>query len=236
MTGVLYQFPPQARFGRAVPKTRIHTHAGMRRNAQRLLSFEVDRIVWAYKLAPNTINLPARDGVAEIQVFSIELKRGVKDISESLLRAIDQAIPSPILFEVQDEERIRCVAAYKRPNETGASRIVLSDYLWSDWLPQDSPRQPLPVALDLPNLYSDLLRGLIPLTPRAGESLSDQLARLTAVRAAERSHSRLEAQLRRETQFNRKVDINRRLRDYRARLTDLQRNGDTQPGDWTPSK
>ena len=32
---------------------------------------QVEQIVWQYKLAPETINLPATPGVPEIQVFGI---------------------------------------------------------------------------------------------------------------------------------------------------------------------
>lgn len=86
------------------------------------------------------------------------------------------------------------------------------------WLPQDTSRQPLPVALDVAGLYRELLHALIPLPARAGESLRDQLDRLARVRTAERECARLEATLAREKQFNRKVEVNRALREVTLAL------------------
>ena len=152
----------------------------------------------------------------------LRLKSGVVDVSESVLRAMDQAIPSPILFEIQGESGIRVAAAYKRPNEADAGKCVLGDYLRGDWQSADTPRQPLPVALDMTGLYRELLRGLIPLPPRAGEGLRQQLERLSAERAAARECRRLENQLNGEGQFNRKVEFNRLLCEARRVLQEAR--------------
>lgn len=214
---VLYDFPERAAVGTVIPKSRIVERARTRGLRDRL-SAEVAEIRWAYKLARVSLNLAASAELPEFQIFGVTLKPGIQTIAEPLLRAIDQTIPSPVVFELIGAKRVRTVAAYKRPNEADASKQVLGDYLWGDWLPRDSPRQPMPVSLDVAGLYRELLRTLIPLTARAGESLRDQLDRLAQVRAAERECVRLEAALAREKQFNRKVEINRVLREARLAL------------------
>lgn len=224
MNGVLFQYPDRVMYGKDVPKARILAHTTSRRGLRDRLSAEVGAIVGACKLAPVSLNLPAAGDVAEIQVFRLTLKPGVIDVSESVLRAVDQAIPSPILFEIQGEPGVRTVAAYKRLNEADANKWVLSDYLTGDWLPISAPRQPLPIALDMAGLYRELLRTLIPLLPRAGEDLREQLERLAAARAAERECTRLRNQLNGETQFNRKVEINQRLRAARQTLEAVRSN------------
>ncbi|MDQ3525843.1 MAG: DUF4391 domain-containing protein [Chloroflexota bacterium] len=218
LKGVLFHYPPRAALNRNVPKARILAGAKVRRGLRDRLTAELAQIVWASKLATVSLNLPASAEVAEIQVFRLTLKPDVADVGEPVLRALDQAIPSPILFEVQGDPGIKTVAAYKRPSEADAGKWVLGDYLRGDWLPIDASRQPLPVALDMAGLYRELMRALIPLPPRAGESLREQLERLSAARAAERECARLENQLNGETQFNRKVEINRLLREARHTL------------------
>src|SRR3546814_3288130 len=52
---------------------------------------QVEQIVWAFKLAPETLHLPERPGVPEVQVFSIQLK--VPELHRDVLRSIDGAIP-----------------------------------------------------------------------------------------------------------------------------------------------
>jgi hypothetical protein len=59
---------------------------------------QVEQIVWRYKLAPETINLPAKPGVPEIQVFAIQLK--TPELHRDVLRCIDGAVQFPIIFEL----------------------------------------------------------------------------------------------------------------------------------------
>ena len=218
---VLFDYPERAAVGTVIPKARIVARTRTRGLRDRL-SAEVAEIRWAYKLARVSLNFAACAELSEFQIFRLTLKPGIKAIAEPMLRAIDQAVPSPIVFEVAGESGVCTVAAYKRPNEADASKEVLGEYLWGEWLPRDAPRQSLPVALDVAGLYRELLRTLIPLPARAGESLRDQLDRLVQVRAAERECTRLEAQLAREPQFNRKVEVNRALRESSLLLARLR--------------
>jgi Domain of unknown function (DUF4391) len=50
------------------------TGTGARHRVKKLFVQQVEQIVWQFKLAPETINLPARPAVPEIQVFAIQLK------------------------------------------------------------------------------------------------------------------------------------------------------------------
>ena len=97
MTG-FFDYPKSAAFGRVLPKNKIYEHAGANTALKDLFVREVDQIVWRYKLAPETINLSATKSVAEIQVFDISLK--TRQLDEAVLRAIDKAIPFPLIFEL----------------------------------------------------------------------------------------------------------------------------------------
>lgn len=223
MSAVLYAFPVSAQIDQPLPKARLLAHAPSRRGLKERLSRHIEEATWAYKLAPESLNLPASADVAEVQVFRLRLKSGQLRADPVLLRAIDQAIPSPLLFELQGDAGRCTVAAYKRINEADSRRWVLGDYLIGDWMPVDSARQPLPVALDMASLYRQLLRPLIPLPPRAGEGVRAQLERLAQLRMAERDCQRLAARLTREPQFNRKVELNRRLRECQDTMEQLRR-------------
>ena len=139
---VLFDYPKKAEFDRIVPKTKFYERAKPSKSVRDQFVSDVSQIVWRYKLAPETINLPARSGVNEIQVFSLAAK--TQDVSEDVLRAIDKSIPSPIIFEISFESTIRMVAAYKRPSGSDSNNWVVELYFASDWLPIDSKREPLP--------------------------------------------------------------------------------------------
>ena len=216
----LFTFPKSAAFGKVLPKNKIYEHSGANTRLKELFVEQVEQIVWQYKLAPETINLPARPGVPEIQIFSIQLKTA--ELHGDVLRCIDGAIPYPIVFELAFDGKTQVVAAYKRPNESDASRWVLSDYFATAWLPSDCERAAMPLALDLGGLYEQALHRLIPTPARPQESLADLVARVELVAAKQREVEKAASRLAKEKQFNRKVEINAELRKLKDELEVLK--------------
>ncbi|MBD9607423.1 DUF4391 domain-containing protein [Pseudomonas sp. PDM08] len=219
ITPALFSFPQQAMVARVVPKNKIYERGPVSSMLRDKFVGQVEQIVWAYKLSPETINLPARDGVVEIQIFDIMQKTA--ELDEEVLRAIDRAIPLPIIFQLHHEQRTRMVAAFKRPSEADARKWVIDGYFAGGWLPADSTRQPLPVVLDLRRLYEQLLRCLLPKPARPGESLPEQMERLDRLRSLQSEHAKLDARLHKEKQFNRKVVLNALLREIQNEIAEL---------------
>lgn len=206
----LFSYPPQAAFGRTLPKNKLYEKAGANTRLKDLFVAQVEQIVWQYKLAPETINLPAKPGVPEVQVFSIHLK--VPELHHDVLRCIDGAVQFPVIFELLFEDRVQAIACHKRPSEADASQWVCSDYFGSNWQQAAAPRSPLPMALDLAALYESLLRQLISLPARPHEKLADQVLRMAKLAALQRAIEKTQVQLAKEKQFNRKVGVNAQLR------------------------
>jgi hypothetical protein len=214
-------YPKQAAFGRTLPKNKIYEHSGAITRLKDLFVGQVEQIVWQYKLAPETINLPAKSGVPELQIFTIQLKTA--ELNLDVLRCIDGAVQFPIIFELSFDDRTQVIAAHKRPNESDASRWVLSDYFATAWLPSNIERAAMPLALDLGGLYEQVLHRLIPTPARAQESLADLVARVELVAAKQREVEKTASKLTKEKQFNRKVEINATLRQLKAELEQLSR-------------
>jgi len=212
-------YPKQAVFGRTLPKNKIYEHSGANTRLKDLFVEQVEQIVWQYKLAPETINLPARPGVPELQIFSIQLK--TSELNLDVLRCIDGAVQFPIIFELSFNGRTKVIAAYKRPNESDASRWVMSDYFMTAWLPSDCERAAMPLALDLGGLYEQMLHRLIPTPARPRESLADLVVRVELVEAKLREVEKAASRLAKEKQFNRKVEINAHLRQLKKELEEL---------------
>lgn len=214
-------YPKQATFGRNLPKNKIYEHSGANTRLRDLFVEQVEQIVWQYKLAPETINLPARPAVPELQIFVIQLK--TPELNLDVLRCIDSAVQFPIVFELNFDGQTQVVVAYKRPNEADASRWVLSDYFATAWQPSDIERAAMPLALDLGSLYEQLLQRLIPLPARQQESLADLVARVEQVMSKRREVEKAASKLVNEKQFNRKVEINASLRQLKTELEYLSR-------------
>lgn len=214
---LLYEWPAAAHVGSRVPKDRIYARGALTPSVRERFVADVGRIVWAYKLAETTINLPGSPEVPEIQVFRIDAKGD--DVPDSVLLAIDKAIPFPIIFEVARMEgeirRVRLAAAHK---PVGPRRAKPSAYFTTSWQRDDAVRVPLPVAISLPTLYASLLDPLMPVTAKPGEEPAAIAARLEAVRKLERELAVLERRLRSERQLNRKIELRRELQRTQAEL------------------
>ncbi|MES2299342.1 MAG: DUF4391 domain-containing protein [Pseudomonadota bacterium] len=212
-------YPKQAAFGRNLPKNKIYEHSGANTRLKDLFVQQVEQIVWQYKLAPETINLPSKPEVPELQVFTIQLKTA--ELNLDVLRCIDGAVQFPIIFELSFDGNTQVVAAYKRPNEIDASRWVLSDYFATEWSSSDIERAAMPLALDLGGLYQQVLRRLIPTPARQQEGLADLVARVEQVAKKQREVEKAASKLAKEKQFNRKVEINALLRQLKSELKQL---------------
>jgi hypothetical protein len=221
----LFAYPRQTVVDTPVPKSKIYAHAQPTRALRERFVAEVDQILWAHKLAPTTLNLPAGPGVPEIEVFRLTLRSA--EISEGVLRTMDRAIPFPTLFELCFEERVRCVLAYKRPSEAGGLKWVVDSYHETPWQPAGVAREPLPTAVDLARLYEEIVRRQLTLPARPTETLSQLVERANAIRACQAQCEQLQLRLRREPHFNRKVELNRMLRTAQAELDRL--NGGDLP-------
>ncbi len=217
---VLYKFPKAAAFRRMLAKSKIYEHAVPTSKVKDLFVEQVEKITWAYKLSPATINLPASDGVQEIQVFTVSLRIG--ELSFEVLQTIDKAIPSPILFVLSYNGKYRYAAAYKRPSEADKSKWVVSSYFQSEWMNDDTEKIELPVVLNMGALYQSFLKSLSPLSFRKGESLDSLVSRVDQLRVKERDAVKLENRIKKEKQFNRRVELNRMLNELRSEIRSLK--------------
>ena len=212
-------YPRQAAFGRVLPKNKIYEHSGATPAVREMFVRQVEQIVWQYKLAPETINLASKPGVPELQIFAIQLKTPA--LKHEVLRCIDGAIQFPIIFELTFEGKSQVVAAFKRPSESDSNRWVVSDYFSTQWMPTDSLRVAMPLALDLGGLYEQLLKRLISLPLRSNENLAELVNRIQLVRLKEIEIQKIKSKLVKEKQFNRKVELNAQLRSIRQEIDNL---------------
>ena len=197
----------------------------------------VDQIVWRYELAHGNPRSCQPNRASRRFRSSRSLSRP-ENFREDVLRTIDRAIPSLIFFELTFQGQVRFAAAYKRPpvsaaGESIADQPVVEAYFETPWQSSTAPRLPLPVAVDLGGLYEQMLRQHMlasPLgcAPAPVSPLHRPSSAAVQIRALRRECQRSETMLRKEIQFNRKVEINRELRRSQEELLTLERK--SHPG------
>lgn len=215
----MFAFPAKTAFGKPVPKARIYAHAPPSRRIRDLFTTQVAEIRWTHKLSPETIHLPARPGVPEIEIFEIRLKSDKLD--PVILETIDRAVPYPILHRIRTGKDEAWSGAFKRPSAADSRQWVVGARFTSSFNPSPASFPHLPTALDLGHLYAALFVPLLPLPARAGETLGDQVARCEQFLSVAKKVDQLTARIRREKQFNRKVELNEELRPLQRELESL---------------
>ena len=216
----MFIYPAKALFNRVLPKTKLYANAKPSKAIKDKFVSQISEIVWKYKLSPDTTNLAVRDGFTEIQIFDILLKDS--ELNTEVLGVIDKAIPYPIFFRLRHEERVKGVAAFKRLAADGSGKWLVEEYFETEWTDIAAPSMPLPVALDLKALYDQMLFAYIDLSPRDGEALETLVERVKLIRKYRRELRALEAKMTSEKQFNRKVELNAKVRDIQSQLRELQ--------------
>jgi hypothetical protein len=182
----------------------------------------VQELRWHAKLAPVSLNLPASPGVPEIEVFRIALKGD--SIDSGLLDVFDKTIAQPIFFSLhRPDGLVAHSAAFKRPSEADSSEWVISSRRTTAFQACPASLPPLPAAIDLGRLYAALLAPLMPLPIGPQETLAAWADRCAAYDSLRRQVDQAAARVRREKQFNRRVELNRELNAVKNRLQALEK-------------
>lgn len=226
---LVYAWPRRAAVGKMVTKKAILEHSVATTSLREALFREVDTILWAYRLGPDTLGIPAGRSTSEIHVLQVALKDcPVDDAAMArILGLVAASMPHrPLMFEVTrgtaDDLDTRTAVVGLPVAPTSASAASMFAGTWCD---VDAVRVDLPVAFDLDDLRRQLVAPLLPVRPRHGESFTDLMHRSERFLQASVEMDNLERRMDREHQFNRKAELRRKcLRQ--ARYLDQLRSGD----------
>lgn len=148
----MVKFPEYTKVGRIVAKENFYDNIDTA--TKNLFQNEILRITWEYKLAPNTINLPAKKW-QEIEVFRIILKNS--EVSEKVLKAIDSAIPYPILFLIENGTVEKAVISYKEQSQKDENFAKVDTYFSTGW--NDPRLDEIKIdGLDIDAVFSNFVR------------------------------------------------------------------------------
>lgn len=219
---MFFEYPEKSRFGRKIPKSKFYENANFNAKLKDKFINQIDKIVWQYKLAPNTLNLDATDEVPEIQVLDIFLK--TKEIDQAMLELIDKAIPLPIIFQLHHENKIKIKAAYKRPSDSANNKWVLESYIESEWEANTIMKQLMPQVLNLGKLYEAILSTLIPVefsSNKKNENIGEQIGIINQVKLLQKNIEKLNSNYKQEKQRNRQFEINQQIKLKQKELDKL---------------
>ena len=194
-----FALPTKTHIHRNIPKVAFYRKTTISTRIKDQFVHIIDKITFAYKLAPETIQIPRTPDVAEIHIFEITLKQ--KEIPKQALQTIDRSIPYPILFvlQYQEEQSFAMISTH----------IPEKPLYISDW--GANPHFEFSGAT-LEILYQNLVRSFLP-TYQTSQPIEQQLTQDIQRQKLEREISSLKSKIRKTSQFKEQVELNRRVRE-----------------------
>ena len=161
----MIKFPDSTIVGKNVPKNVFYKHLEVSTRMKSIFVNDVERIIWAYKFAPSTLNVSDGKNVHEITVFDVEMKAQV--CPEEMFVLIDRNIPRHTMFILHNDDKSCAVINYKEAAQGNSSQPykVLKTYK-SVWQTTGNINL-LILGTSMDALYEDFIRQI------AGKQISE---------------------------------------------------------------
>ena len=239
--------PESCRLGKRVFKKLFHENAELSVTDRKTFTDDVDTVIWKYTLKPSTIPLkPYADDereYIEIALLEVQLKTGRR--TNRIAEIIHRAIPYPVIivFAFDDSEHSRFVTAlslaHKRFSEAEHNAIVAEDIIMSAWIDLPEPmelQQSFLDSLDIKEimhthfyrLYSEWYERVMALNCsrlsgeyriiNTAEKQAERREQMSKCRDIEREIAELRGIIKKETGFNRKVELNTEIKQLEETL------------------
>lgn len=204
----IFKLPHTTIVNKVIPKNSFDAYTTYKQ--KKLFTELVQRITWTHKLSTETTNLPGKD-IKEIQIFKIELK--TQESIDSLLLAIDKAIPYPIIFVVIFEEQMYLSTSVKHPHPVNEDNAVIDWTFKTDWFTGNENRYTFVPKKSLDVVYLEFCIQLSGRPELAKKSLQEFIERCKLFDLLSKEVSQLKAAIAICKQFNQKVELNLKLKE-----------------------
>lgn len=215
--------PDECRINRTVFKKMFYDNIAISKGDKDLFIDSIDKITWIYCLNQDNMNIPAyvteEREYLEIEIIEVTLSenKGIKRIAEIIMRAI----PYPMLLIFSFEGKYHLWAAHQRFSLADNSKVTLEEPVFTEWQEENS------ILWDRLNIsklrytnfydmYSDLIDAIAVFNV---SKLTDKEINGEDARKLLRSNAEIDSQiavlraeLKKATEFNRKMEINMKIK------------------------
>lgn len=211
--------PQRTLYNKRIPKNKFYEKLDANTKLKEKFVEQIDSITWKYKLSKDTINIEPTGAVEEIQVFEVVLRQ--KSVSKDILQNIDRAIPYPILYILKFDGQAKLSIAYKARNKSDDSKATVDSYCESEWMAYEDISMDLTSGRNLQAIYENIIKTLLKVDVGENEAVDEAVGRQKAIDKLIQEIARLEAKVKTEKQFNKKVELNIELQKKKKELMDI---------------
>lgn len=215
--------PDECRINRTVFKKMFYDNAALSKGDKDLFVDSIDKITWIYCLNQDNMNIPAyvteEREYLEMEIIEVTLSKnnGIKRIAEIIMRAI----PYPMLLIFCFEGKYQLWAAHQRFSLADNSKVTLEEPIFTEWQEENSILwNRLNISklryTNFYDMYSDLIDAIAIFNASrlTDKEINGEDARKLLRRNAEIDSqiAALRAELKKATEFNRKMEINLKIK------------------------
>lgn len=203
----IFNLPQSTVVNKVIPKKAFESYTNAKQKKQ--FTDYISQITWLYKISSDTVNLEARE-IIEIQVILIKLKFN-KDIKQ-VLDVIDKSIPYNIIFVVEFEGRIYLSTSTKHPHPVNKDNAVIDWTFYSNWFTSDKIPYSLNLRTSIDTVYYEFcvqLSGKLNMSSKTFQELNEYKRNSNFL---EKEITKLKSSIAKCKQFNRKVELNIKLK------------------------
>lgn len=207
--------PQTTEFNKRIPKQKFYGHINANVAIKSQFAAQVKTIYWRNKIAASTLNIDAGTIMPEIEVFEVNLN--TPNVNEVILRQIDMVIPYYILFLLEYDGKYKAAIAFKEVTEN--KTIKVNHYYYTKWLYEKA--MPLKMeGLSIDTIYENFVRQIAGeyLNRQSEETLKQSIAIADEKAKLQKQITALENKIRKEKQFNKKVELNMELKKLKNNL------------------
>ena len=210
--------PKSTEYNKRISKTQFYRNLNLPNKVKQQFVDEIDTIIWQNKISPDTMAVPKGEEVTEIEVIEIRLHQ--RGVSDNILEIMDRGIPYHIVFALTFKEEVQVAIGYKEKSQKIDAKYRVEGYYFSDWASIDEFILELK-GLNLDRIYENLLRQFIPKERPQVRDLRETIAIQEEIEKQAALCESIEKRMKNESQFNLQVELNRKLREERAKLDEL---------------
>lgn len=226
--------PASCFIGNTIYKKLFYENADLSTSDKSLFTDVIGKITWVYCLKSETINIPPfKDQVRdypEVEVIEVNINKDyrLKRIAEILMRTI----PYPMLLIFKWEDKKQLYVAHQRISQSDSSKNTIEEFISTDWIHND---RVLFEKLDIRQmrftnffaLYSDIVDAISiykmsdVIADNASITGAEARELLTQIEDIEGQITSLRARLKKESQFNRRMEFNIQIKRLTNKKNEL---------------
>lgn len=213
-----FNLPENTKVNRVIPKNAFDDY--MKRGQKKLFTDYIEKIRWTHKISKETTNLDFSQ-VSEIQVFEIELKLKIE--IPKLLEVMQKAIPYHIIFVVNFENDIYISTSKKHLNPVNEDQAVIDWTFTTDWFSKENFHYSLTLKKSIDFVYQQFCKQLTGDADANDLPIEEVIQKEQKIKTLKHTISILKSKIKKEKQFNKKVDLNLELKSKEKELEQLKK-------------